>query len=354
VHLGTNKENTMTYYAALDVSLRSVAVCIIDDEGNYHLETKVPSEVEDIVQCLEGFEGEIELVGFEAGMLTQYLSYGLTAAAFQAVCLETHHVKEALKAMRNKTDKNDARGIAQLLRTGWYRAVHVKSVESHEVRALLSSRRVILRKCVDLENELRGLLRIFGTKLPSRLDHGSFEEMVRAPIEADPALRRALLPMLELRGMLYQAFVKLDTQVTAMSREDTVCQRLMTVPGVGPVTALTFKAGVDDPTRFKNSRLVAAHFGLTPKREQSGEMAYDGRISRKGDVEVRCALYLAAHALLTRNKEWSPLKAWGVKLRKIKGHRKATIAVARKLAVILHRMWIDETDFRWHSEDRAA
>ncbi len=131
----------MTYYAALDVSLRSVALCIIDDQGNYQFEGKVPSELEDIVQCLEEFDGGIELIGFEAGMLTQYLSYGLTAAGFEVVCLETHHVKESLKAMRNKTDKNDARGIAQLLRTGWYQAVHVTSVESHEIRALLSSRR---------------------------------------------------------------------------------------------------------------------------------------------------------------------------------------------------------------------
>jgi transposase len=177
----------MTYYAALDVSLRSVAVCIIDDQGNYQFERKVPSELEDIVQCLEEFDGGIELIGFEAGMLTQYLSYGLTAVGFEMVCLETHHVKESLKAMRNKTDKNDVRGIAQLLRMGWYQAVHVTSVESHEIRALLSSRRVILRKCVDLENELRGLLWIFGTKLPSSLAHGTVEEVVRytsAPIQA--------------------------------------------------------------------------------------------------------------------------------------------------------------------------
>jgi transposase len=344
----------MTYYAALDVSLRSVAVCIIDDQGQFHFEAKIPSEVEDIVECFEAFDGEIELIGFEAGMLTQYLHYGLTGAGFQVVCLEANQVSDALKAMRNKTDKNDARGIGQLLRTGWYRPVHVKSVESHQVRAMLSSRRVILKKCIDLENELRGLLRIFGTKLPPRVSHGTFEEVVTERIEAEPTFKEALLPMLEMRGLLYHAYVKLDTQVRRMAREDTVCQRLMTVPGVGPVTALTFKAGVDDPTRFKNSRTVAAHFGLTPKREQSGETDYDGRISRKGDTDVRCALYIAAHSLITRQKHASSLKAWGVKLMKTKGHRKATVAVARKLAVILHRMWIDGTDFQRHSEKRAA
>ncbi len=344
----------MTYYAALDVSLRSVCLCIVNAEGNYCFEGKLPSEVEDIARCLEGFDGEIELVGFEAGMLSQYLSYGLTAAGFNVVCLESHHVKQSLKAMRNKTDRNDARGISQLLRTGWYQPVHVKSVESHHVRAMLSSRRVILRKCIDLENELRGLLRIFGIKLPSKVSHGAFDEVVRKPIEANPALTRALIPMLDLRGTLYGAYMKLDKEVRAMAHEDAVCRRFMTVPGVGAITALTFKAGVDDPTRFKNSRLVGAHFGLTPKRHQSGEVDYDGRISRAGDAEVRCALYVAAHVLVTRHSEWSSLKAWGVRLTRTKGHRKATIAVARKLAVILHRMWIDDTDFRWHAENRAA
>ncbi len=124
----------------------------------------------------------------------------------------------------------------------------------------------------------------------------------------------------------------------------------MTAPGVGSVTALTYKAGVDDPTRFKRSRTVAAHFGLTPRRFQSGEIDIDGHISRRGDREVRCALYTAANVLLTRSNRWSPLKAWGMKLAKHRGHRRAVIAVARKLAVILHRMWLDETSFHWGTE----
>jgi len=344
----------MTYYAALDVSLRSVSICIIDDKGNYQFEAKVISEVEDIVRCLQAFGGEIEMVGFEAGMLTQYLSYGLKASGFDAVCIEARHAQKTLSAMRNKTDKKDARGIAQLLRTGWYVPVHVKSMVSHHVRAMLSSRRTVLKKCVDLENELRGLLRIFGDKLPSKVSHSSFDAVVRPLVEKDAALGRALVPLLDTRATLYQTYLQLDAEVKTMVRKDAVCQRLMTVPGVGAITALTFKAGVDDPTRFKSSRLVAAHFGLTPRRQQSGEMDYAGHISRAGDADVRSALYVAAHALITRNSEWSSLKAWGVKLMKTKGHRKATIAVARKLAVILHRMWIDDTDFRWQSEERAA
>jgi len=160
-----------------------------------------------------------------------------------------------------------------------------------------------------------------------------------------------LIPLLDARLVLYKTYLKLDNQVKALVREDSVCLRLMTVPGVGPITALTFKAGVDDPTRFKRSRTVAAHFGLTPRRYQSGDVDNPGHISKAGDADVRSALYVAAHALVTRSSEWSSLKVWGLRLSKTKGHRRAVIAVARKLAVILHKMWMDSTDFRYGSTE---
>jgi transposase len=212
---------------------------------------------------------------------------------------------------------------------------------------LLSSRKAVLSKCIDLENELRGLLKVFGVRLASKVPHGAFDATVHPLIKNDPMLARALLPMLEARLVLYRTYLKLDNEVKAVVRTDPICQRLMTVPGVGAVTALTFKAAVDDPGRFKSSRTVAAHFGLTPRRFQSGETDNPGRISKAGDPEVRCALYVAAHALVTRTEAWSSLKAWGVRLAKTRGHRRAVIAVARKLAVILHKMWINGTDFRW-------
>ena len=235
--------------------------------------------------------------------------------------MEARQVKAALSAMRNKTDKHDARGIAQLLRSGWYSTVQVKSMESHHIRMLLASRKAILAKCIDLENEIRGIFKIFGIKLPPRLGHGSFDAAVRAIIEADETLSHALLPMLDARLVLYQTFRVLDNRTRHLAN--------------------------DDPARFKRSRTVAAHFGLTPRRLQSGEMDFEGRISKSGDAEVRSTLYTAANAMLTRSSRWSPLKAWGMKLAKTRGHKKAVIAVARKLAVILHRMWIDETQFQW-------
>jgi transposase len=340
----------MICYAALDVSSRSVNVCVIDDQGEIRAEAKLASKVDDIVAYLNDLELEIASVGLEAGTLTQYLTYGLQSAGYEVICMEARQVKAALSAMRNKTDKNDARGIAQILRSGWYSRVHVKSLESHHIRLLLSSRKAVLSKCIDLEQEVRGLFKVFGIKLPPKLGHGGFDKTVRPTIEADAALAHALLPLLDARLVLYRSFRELDNRTRKMAQQDKVCQRLMTAPGVGYVTALTFKAGVDDPTRFKRSRTVAAHFGLTPRRCQSGERDNPGRISRAGDSGVRCTLYTAANALMTRSSKWSSLKVWGMQLAKTRGHRRAVIAVARKLAVILHRMWIDEAQFRWGTE----
>jgi transposase len=340
----------MTYYAGLDVSLRTVNICVIDDQGELVAETKLASDVQDIVAYLDELSLDIESISLEAGTLAQYLTYGLQSAGFEVICMEARQVKGALSAMRNKTDKHDARGIAQILRSGWYSQVHVKSIESHHIRMLLSSRRAVLSKCVDLENEVRGLFKIFGLKLPPKLGHGAFDVTVRDIVEADQALSHALLPLLDARLVLYRSFRVLHNRTRKMALADPVCQRLMTVPGVGFITALTFKAGVDDPKRFKRSRTVGAHFGLTPRRFQSGEMDIEGHISKCGDADVRSTLYTAANALLTRSARWSPLKAWGMKLAKTRGHRTAVVAVARKLAVILHRVWIDDTQFRWGTE----
>jgi len=340
----------MTYYAGIDVSLRSVNICVVDDDGERVAEAKLSSDVQEIIAYLDELEYSIDIVGLEAGTLSQYLTYGLQSAGFDVACMEAQQVKAALSAMRNKTDKHDARGIAQLLRSGWYSQVHVKSMESHHIRMLLSSRKAVLDKCIDLENEIRGLFKIFGIKLPPKLGHGSFDKAVRAIIEADEKLSHALLPLLDARLMLYQTFRVLDNRTRRLAWDDDVCELLMTAPGVGYVTALTFKAGVDDPSRFKQSRTVAAHFGLTPRRSQSGEIDIEGRISKSGDAQVRSALYVAANSILTRSSRWSSLKAWGMKLKKNRGHKKAVVAVARKLAVILHRLWIEETQFRWGTE----
>ena len=340
----------MTYHAGIDVSLRTVNICVVDDDGELVAETRLSSDVQEIVAYLDEREYNIDIVGLEAGTLAQYLTYGLQFAGYDVACMEARLVKAALSAMRNKTDKHDARGIAQLLRSGWYSPVHIKCMQSHHIRMLLTSRKAVLDKCIDLEQEVRGLFKIFGIKLPAKLGHGSFDKVVRAIIETDETLSHALLPLLDARLVFYKTFRVLDNRTRHLAQNDPICQRLMTAPGVGFVTALTYKAGVDDPSRFQRSRTVAAHFGLTPRRRQSGEVDIEGRISKSGDAEVRRTLYTAANSMLTRSSQWTPLKAWGMKLKKTRGNKKAVVAVARKLAVILHRMWIDDAQFRWGME----
>ncbi|MEO9517080.1 MAG: IS110 family transposase [Paracoccaceae bacterium] len=335
----------MEYYVGLDVSLRSCALCIVDNKGGVCLERELACEVDDIVDCLAAFELPIKRVGFEAGAMSQHLFFGLQSEGFDVVCMEARQVSAALSAMRNKTDKTDAKGIAQILRTGWFSPVHMKSREAHGQRALLSTRKALLKKTMDLANEVRGLLKIFGVRLPRTVKHGSFDGLVRPMIEMDDILAHAIIPLLDARVVLFQYYLELDRRVKRAASQDKVCMRMMTVPGVGPIAALTFKAAVDDPSRFKRSRTVAAHFGLTPRRFQSGEHDNPGRISKAGDRDVRATLYAAANALLMRTMAGSQIKSWGMRLMRTKGRRRAVVAVARKLAVLLHRMWIDGSEF---------
>lgn len=335
----------MNVFVGIDVSLRSVAICVLDGLGTILDELDLPCEVDAISDYLQGSGYAVERIGFEAGSMSQMLFHGLTAKGFDVVCMETRQVAAALSAMRNKTDRADARGIAHVLRAGWYSPVHMKSRVSHDERALLTSRKTLQSKCIDLENEIRGLFKVFGIRLPSRLSHGLFDETVRPIIKADDKLSLALMPMLEARQALFEAFREMERRLYAIAHHDPVCLLLMTVPGVGQVTALSFKAAIDDPARFKSSRLVGSHFGLTPRRFQSGEMDNPGRISKAGDASVRAMLYSAANALLMRSMKSSHLKTWGLKLLRTKGRRRALVAVARKLAVILHRMWVTNTPF---------
>ncbi len=336
----------MKYYVGLDVALRTLALCIIDSDGKVVLEKALFCDVADVVDCLAKFGQSIEMIDLEAGTMSQQLFHGLSAEGFKVVCMETRQVHAALSAMRNKTDKNNARGIAQVVRSGWFNPVFMKSKASHCERALLTSRKTVLSKCIDLENEIRGLFKVFGIRLPKSIKRYNFAKIVRPIIAADDGLAHALLPMLDAHEALLVTFAELDRRVKMDARKDKVCARLMTVPGVGEITALSFKSAIEDPARFKSSRNVGAHFGLTPRRFQSGEMDNNGHVSRAGDAAVRANLYSAANSLLLRTRDPSSLKSWALKLMRKKGRRRATVALARRLAVILHRIWADGTEFR--------
>ncbi len=343
----------MEHYVGIDVSLELSSVCVVDAAGKVVREAKVRSEPEALVAFLAGLGVAVTRVGLEAGPLSQWLHAGLTAAGHEAVLLETRHVKAALSAMVVKTDRRDARGIAQLLRMGWYRPVHGKSPASQEIRALLGGRKMLLGKLLDLELSIRGILRGFGLKV-GEASRSRFAARVRELAAGQAMLEAVVEPMLRAREGLRTEAAALHRRVLAIVREHAVCRRLMTVPGVGAVVALTFVAAVDDPTRFRRSRDVGAHFGLTPRRYQSGETDVVGGITRVGDASVRAALYEAANVLLTRGTRFSSLKRWAVEVAKRRGARRAKVALARKLGTVLHRIWVDGTEFRWGKEAAAA
>ncbi|TFV42415.1 IS110 family transposase [Bradyrhizobium niftali] len=295
----------MENYAGIDVSLELSSVCVVDAQGKILKEAKVASEPDALVEFFETLGFAVKRIGLEAGPLSQWLHAALKTAGFETVLLETRHVKAALSAMTVKTDRKDARVIARLIRMGWFRAVHAKSIGAQEVRALLVARKQLLGRLIDVELSIRGILRGSGLKV--------------GPV----------------------------TRVLATVRDDAVCRRLMTVPGVGPLVAITYKSAIDDPHRIVKSKAAGALFGLTPKKYQSGEKDVTGGITLAGDEIVRTVLYEAANVLLSRITRFSKLKRWGMDVAKRRGSKRANVALARKLAVILHRIWVDGTTYRW-------
>ena len=343
----------MDHYAGIDVSLELSSVCVVDATGRIVCEAKVTSEPEALVAFLTGLNLPLARIGLEAGPLSQWLHAGLVKAGLDAVLLETRHVKAALSAMTVKTDRKDARGIAQLFRMGWFRPVHCKSTPAQEVRALLVARKLLQAKMRDVELSLRGLLRGFGLKV-GEISKGQFAARVRMLVSGHDMLERIAEAMLQARDALRTEFSKLHRAMLSIARGDEVCRRLMTVPGVGALIAVTFTSAVDHPERFARSKAVGAYFGLTPKKYQSGETDITGAVSRVGDAMVRTALYEGAHIMLTRAVRFSALKRWAMEVAKRRGMKRAKVALACKLAVILHRIWVDGTVFRWGREVVAA
>ncbi len=336
----------MNYFAGLDVSLEWTSVCVVDVDGGIVREAKVASEPAALAAFFTGLDFGVKRICLEAGPLSQWLHDGLAEAGLPVVCAETRQLKAVLSATVNKSDRDDARGIAQLVRANLIRPVHVKTVSSQEKRMLLANRRFMLKQLCDAEAHIRGTLRNFGLKM-GKVSRRGLEARVGGLVADRPELARLVAPMLRARSALLAEYVRLHRMMLEAVRVDPVCRRLMTVPGVGPVTALTFRASVDVPSRFARSRSVGAHFGLVPRKWQSGEVDRTGRISKCGDAMMRAALYEAANALLGRTTRWSWLKAWAMGVAKRRGKARAKVALARRLGVIMHRIWMDGSEFRW-------
>jgi transposase len=343
----------MDYFAGLDVSVKETSVCIVDDAGKIVREGRVVSEPEALLQVLTNTIYRFKRVGLEAGPLSQWLYSVLAEAGLPVICVETRHMRAALKAQINKTDRNDARGIAQMMRVGLYRPVHVKTLRSQKLRMLLTHRKLLQSKAIAIENDLRATLRNFGLKV-GMVGTVKFETRIKELVENLPDLAVLVEPLLIVRRVIREQVGILHRRLLAIVRDDDVCRRLMTIPGVGPVVALTYRVTVDVPARFRNSKAVGAVFGLTPAKYQSGENERTGAISRCGDEMMRMMLYEAAQSMLLRSAKWSWLKAWAMKIARHRGMKKAIVALARRLAVIMHRMWVDGTEFRWTREVAVA
>ena len=336
----------MGYYAGIDVSLEQSSVCIVDASGKIILEGKVASEPQALIDWFGSLEFGLARVGLEAGPLSQWLFAAMRKAGLAVELIETRHVRDAFKAMPVKTDRNDARNIAQLMRLGWFRPVHCKSIPAQEVRAMLTARKLVQSKLRDIEMSLRGTLRGFGLKV-GMTTSTRFAARIRELVVENATLQVIAESLLAAHAVLLREFKSFEKRLRITARSNVEARLLMSAPGAGAIVSLTVASAIDDPARFKSSKQVGAHFGMTPKKYQSGETDITGRISKIGDKGVRTALYQAAHIILTRPVKGSALKSWAMRLAKRVGMKKAKVALARKLGVIMHRMLVEGKPFNF-------
>jgi transposase len=328
----------MNHYVGLDVSLKTVFICIVNEKGKVVREQEIASTPEAIGGFLMGTDLKIEKIGLESGSLTHYLKKGLQEMGFEVVAMEARKMAAILATVINKTDKNGARGIAEALRARHYKECVHRSDETMEIRTMLHGRQTAVEERSHMVTSIKGHLKVYGVKLGKGSGKGFREKVEQSIVGLKPRIKKVIACLLNILDALDEEIKELDKLVKDTAKEDKDVKLLQSVDGVGPITALAFKAEIDDAKRFEDSKDVGAYLGLTPSQFSSGEIKKQGGISKQGSKQVRCLLVEAATVLLTRCKVWSKLKAWGLKLMKRKGKKKAIIAVARKLAVILHRM----------------
>jgi transposase len=326
----------MDDYVGLDVSMKETVISIRRG-GKRIWRGRCASDPKAIADLLRKRSPAAKRVVFETGPLSVWFYHTLLAEGLPAICIDARHAKAALDMAVNKTDANDADGLAELAEVGFFREVRVKGFDSMLTRTLVMARTRLVRIKTGLSNQIRGVMKTFGLVVPP--GRGSvFEKNVRDLLVEQPGLAAIVLPMLEAwRGLRIRA-AELGRQLVAGARQNQACRILMSIPGVGAITAMSFATAVEDPANFKKSRSVGAWLGLTTRRYQSGQVDYDGHISRRGDHHLRGLLYEAATVILTRSSADSALRTWGLGLRERVGFKRAAVAVARKLAVMMHAM----------------
>jgi len=337
----------MKYYAGLDVAMKETFICILSEAGEKVYESHTYTDPKHIYDELNKSGYDLEKVGLESGSLSSYLTKGLQALECKAICIDARKMSAILSVTVNKTDKNDARGIADAMRCNHYKEVNLRDSHDDAIGILLKSRSTLVNSRVILKNTIRRHLKNYGIRLGT-VSQKQFPISVRSYY---PKLLQAAVQGIEGLLMSYETFSKeirkMEDSLKEIAKQDEEVQRLMTVPGVGMIVALSYKADIGDPNRFKKSESVGAYYGMAPRQYSSGDTVRQGSISRCGSKEVRTLLMESGITLLTRSKKWSSLKVWGIKLMKKYGLKKAAMAVGRKLAVILHRMLVTGEPFKY-------
>ena len=343
----------MIHYIGLDVSQKLTSICVVDDAGRRLWRGQCTSDPEQIERAVRRHGGEDARIGIETGPMTPWLVHELRGRRLDVTCLDARHARAALKMQINKTDQNDAEGLAQIMRTGWYRPVHVKSFDSHRARALLGARGQLVGMTTRLSNHIRGVLKTFGL-LPGPMRGAPFDRRVEALLTGRDDVAPIVRPMLAAWRQLRQQIAAFDKAVRMRVKSSPACRHLMGVPGIGVLSVLAYVSMVEDPIRFGRSRSIGAHLGLTPKQYQSGEIDRSGRISKCGDTLARTLMYEAAVVLMTRVKRACGLKEWAQAIARRSGAGKARVALARKLSVIMHSIWRSGEPFRWSEQPVTA
>ncbi len=335
----------MVEYVGLDVSKEETAFCVKDEDGKVLASGKVSTDPESIFAVLKEHCLCPQRIVLETGALSAWLASGLRARGLPVEVVDARQAHAVMRLQHNKTDANDAELLAEIARSGFYHPVAVKSEAARHWWLLLKARAQAVDQRRDLENTIRGLLATFGIRFPKGV--AKFAMRVEAILQQRAELGGAIAPLITVRAALERAIEKLEREVIAAAKANPACRLLMTTPGVASLTALAYLATIDDPERFTNSRNVGAYVGLTSRRWQSGKVDYGGRISKHGDKLLRSLLYSAANSMLTVVRHAHPLKDWARKVKRRTSHKKACVALARKLAVVLHRMLITGEPFRW-------
>ncbi|MDF0603951.1 IS110 family transposase [Psychromarinibacter sp. C21-152] len=346
----------MEHYAGLDVSLKEISICVVDRDGRMVARGTCPADPEGVAGWFRNRSLEPNRIVHESGMLSIWLQRGLERIGLAATCIDARKAHKSLSARLNKSDAGDAEGLAQLARTGWFTPVHIRTEASDRLRALIGARERLFRLRKDLEGHIRGVLKTFGirmTGISQGRQRQAFRDQLAEAGETDPVLRVIADGFIAAHATLCQAAADLDAALKRKARDHSVARRLMTIPGVGPVNALSFIALIDDPSRFGRTSDVGAFLGLTPKRHQSGEIDWSGRVSKCGDSTMRGLLFEAAASVIRQVKRFSALKSWAVRLAGRRGFRKAAVATARKIAVLMLTLWKNETEYHWTKEAAA-